>query len=273
MLTFPALDPVAIHILGFGIRWYALAYLAGVVTGWVIVRRVAGHGPLALSKEMVDDLVFYVVLGVVLGGRLGYVIFYQLGHYLEHPSNILRIWQGGMSFHGGLAGVLVASALFARKYKLPFLRVTDVLALVTPIGLFFGRLANFVNGELVGRPTGHDWGMIFPQVDMLPRHPSQLYEAGLEGLALGLVMMIAYRKGAFTHVGVMGGLFLAGYAIARMTGECFREPDAFLGPVVGPITMGQLLSMPMLAAGLWLVYQGRRNRFYSLTNTKEQARG
>jgi phosphatidylglycerol:prolipoprotein diacylglycerol transferase len=262
MLTFPAIDPVAISLFGFGIRWYALAYLAGVLVGWAIVRRVAKHPPLPLTKDMVDDLAFYVVLGVVLGGRLGYVIFYQFGHYLENPASILRIWQGGMSFHGGLAGVLIASALFARKHKLPFLRVTDLLALVTPIGLFFGRLANFINGELVGRLTDGSWGMVFAHVDMVPRHPSQLYEAALEGLVLFIVLLVAYRRSAFAHVGVVGGLFLAGYAVARIVSECFREPDAFLGPIVGPVTMGQLLSIPMLAAGVWLVYQGRKDYFY-----------
>lgn len=260
MIPFPNIDPVALQLGPLVIRWYALAYVAGILIGFYYVnwldRRQAARGGRAVyfSDKARDDLVLYAVLGIILGGRIGYILFYNLPYYFEHPGDILKVWHGGMSFHGGLIGIFTAYYLFARKYGLKWLRIMDFLATATPIGLFFGRLANFINGELYGRVTDSRFGMIFPNSDGLPRHPSQLYEAALEGLVLFLVLYaIATRTRAFDKVGVIGGTFLAGYGISRFIIEFFREPDAQLGLLLGPLSMGQLLCVPMIVAGLWLV--------------------
>ena len=255
VVAFPAIDPVAVEIGPVAIRWYALAYLAGLVLGWRLARRLAAAAPPVMRPERVDDLLAWMVLGVVVGGRLGYVLFYRPGYYLAHPLEALFIWQGGMAFHGGLAGVAVAVLLFARRHELPVLRVGDVVATVAPIGLFFGRLANFVNGELWGRPTDASWAMVFPADPQgAPRHPSQLYEAALEGLLLGLVLLaLALRPRVRARPGTLAGVFLLGYGLARCFVELFREPDAHLGFILGPVTMGQMLSLPLVAAGVWLL--------------------
>jgi phosphatidylglycerol:prolipoprotein diacylglycerol transferase len=212
-----------------------------------------------LTREAVDDLVFYVTLGVILGGRIGYVLFYQPGHYLSQPLDMLAVWRGGMSFHGGLLGVLFATALFAWRRGLAFFEVTDALAVATPIGLFLGRIANFINAELWGRATDLPWAFVFPTAGREPRHPSQLYEASLEGLALFAVMLWLARRPYGPHTrGFLSGAFLIGYALARITAELFREPDVQIGYLAGGITMGQLLSLPMLAFGIFLVVRARR---------------
>ena len=259
-IPFPAIDPVLISIGPFAIRWYALAYIVGIVLGWRLVRRLVQRPGWKPTPEAIDDLVFYVTLGIILGGRIGYVLFYQPGHYLTQPLDMLAVWRGGMSFHGGLVGVLVATWLFARKQGYAFFELTDALAVATPIGLFLGRIANFINAELWGRVTDMPWGVVFPTAGPEPRHPSQLYEAGLEGLVLFAVMLwFARQPYGPTVRGRLSGIFLIGYALARILVEFFREPDVQIGFLFGGITMGQLLSLPMLAFGIFLVARaGRR---------------
>jgi phosphatidylglycerol:prolipoprotein diacylglycerol transferase len=259
VIPFPAIDPVLISIGPFAIRWYALAYIAGIVLGWRLVRRLVQRPGWQLTPEAIDDLVFYVTLGIILGGRIGYVLFYQPGHYLSRPLDMLAVWHGGMSFHGGLLGVLVATWLFARKHKLAFFELTDALAVATPIGLFLGRIANFINAELWGRVTDVPWAVVFPTGGPEPRHPSQLYEATLEGLVLFAVMLwFAGRPYGPTARGRLSGVFLIGYALARIAAEFFRQPDVQIGYLAGGVTMGQLLSLPMLAFGIFLVLRARR---------------
>ena len=253
-LPFPAIDPTLIEIGPFAIRWYALAYIAGILLGWRYALRLAQGSPAEIGRRALDDFLLWVTLGIVAGGRLGYVLFYKLGHFLEHPAEIVQVWQGGMSFHGGMVGVAVAIALFALHRKISMLALADIVTSVVPIGLFLGRIANFVNGELYGRPSEVPWAMVFPHGGPLPRHPSQLYEAALEGLALfALLWLVWHRTGLRQRPGAVSGVFLAGYGTARIVGELFREPDAHLGFLLGGVTMGQLLSLPMILAGLALV--------------------
>lgn len=258
-LTFPSIDPVAIEIGPFAVRWYALAYIAGILLGWRYAIHLAARPPVFMSREAIDDFIVWVTLGIILGGRLGYVLFYKPMHYLANPLEALYVWQGGMSFHGGLIGVLAAIWLFARRRRIPVLALGDLVAAVTPIGLFFGRVANFINGELYGRASDVSWAMVFPGGGPLPRHPSQLYEAFLEGIVLFCVLAyFARRPGWGDRPGRVGGLFLVGYAMARIISEGFREPDAHLGFLFGGATMGQLLSLPMLLLGLYLIVSGTR---------------
>ena len=254
------IDPVALQIGPFAIRWYALAYIAGIVLGWRIARRLVEARPRAGTAEQMDDYVTWVTLGIILGGRLGYVLFYRPGYYLFHPLEALMVWQGGMSFHGGALGVIVATLIFARRNKLNPLLFGDRAAAVVPIGLFFGRVANFINGELWGRPSDVPWAIVFPtDPSQLARHPSQLYQAGLEGLALCLLMwVLARRESVRARPGLLTGALIAGYGVARLIGEFFREPDAHLGYLPGGVTMGQLLSLPMVAIGAWLILRSRR---------------
>jgi phosphatidylglycerol---prolipoprotein diacylglyceryl transferase len=257
-LIFPDIDPVAIQIGPFAIKWYALAYIAGIVLGWQLLKRLSRVAPAIMSDQQADDFVVWATLGVVLGGRIGYVLFYRPGHFLFHPLEILQLWQGGMSFHGGLIGVLLAMWLFGRRYSIPFLRLGDGVAAVTPIGLFFGRIANFVNGELWGRASDMPWAMVFPTGGPVPRHPSQLYQAFFEGACLfAATMAVAWRPSLRARPGFIGGVFVFGYGVARIVGELFREPDPQLGYILGFITMGQILSVPMVAAGLWLIRNAR----------------
>ncbi len=254
-IAFPTIDPVLIEFGPFVIRWYALAYIAGLVLGWVYMRWLVERPGWQLTKVDLDDLLLYVTLGVVLGGRLGYVLFYHPVFYLNHPEEILAVWQGGMAFHGGLGGVLVAMALFAYRRKIPFLEVGDAVAAAVPIGLFFGRIANFINGELFGRESDVPWAMAFPMGGDNPRHPSQLYEAALEGLVLFLILFwIARQPRDPAKAGRIGGLFLIGYGLARSFVELFREPDDHLGFLLGgSVTMGQILSLPMILVGVFLL--------------------
>ncbi len=256
MIPFPNIDPVAIHLGSFGIRWYSLAYMAGILLGWWVISRENARKPLVnLSKSALDDVVVWAVLGIVLGGRLGYVIFYKPAYYLSKPLEIFYVWEGGMSFHGGLLGIIAAFYLFCRKYKIRFLALTDLLSCAAPIGLFFGRIANFINGELFGRVTDAQVGMIFPSGGELPRHPSQLYEATLEGLLLFVIMMLLLKKTNLRDkAGRLSGIFFILYGLARIICEYFREPDSFLGFLYAGTTMGQLLSLPMIVVGMYLVF-------------------
>jgi phosphatidylglycerol:prolipoprotein diacylglycerol transferase len=249
-IPFPAFDPVMIQIGPLAIRWYALAYIVGLLLGWRCLRRLVQRPGWRITPEQLDDLLLYVTLGVVLGGRLGYVLFYRPEHYLSDPLDALSIWRGGMSFHGGMLGVIVASALFARLRGLSALEIFDAIAVAAPIGLLLGRIANFVNSELFGRVADVPWAVIFPNGGPQARHPSQLYEAGLEGLVLLAVMIwVGWRPRVPGSAGRLGGIFLIGYGIARSIAELFREPDAHLGFLAGGITMGQLLSLPMVLVG------------------------
>lgn len=258
-LPFPAVEPVLIDIGPFPIRWYALSYLAGLVLGWWLAQKFIARPALFGDRSpptaaAFDDLLLWAALGIVLGGRIGFVLFYNLPYYLEDPLEILQPWKGGMSFHGGAAGLLTATFFFARANGLSFLTMMDVVTAVAPVGLFFGRIANFINGELFGRVTDVPWAVLFPQGGYLPRHPSQLYEAALEGMLLFAVqMLLVFKCGAFKRPGVVGGSFVAGYGIARTVVENFREPDRQLGYLVGGLTMGQILSFPMILAGFAII--------------------
>jgi phosphatidylglycerol:prolipoprotein diacylglycerol transferase len=249
MLVHPQFDPVAFTIGPVAVRWYGLMYLAAfalfVVLGKLRARRelLTGWHP-----RDIDDMLFYGVLGVILGGRLGYVLFYKPLHYLANPLEILAVWSGGMSFHGGFLGVLVAMAWFAKRRGKRWLDVTDFIAPLVPLGLAAGRLGNFINGELWGRPTDGPWGMVFPQVDGLARHPSQLYQFALEGVALFVILW--WFTSRRRPMGAPSGLFLIGYGTLRFVAEYAREPDSFLGVLAGGLTMGQWLSLPMIVAGV-----------------------
>ncbi len=288
-IQFPDISNEIFAVSLFGVRlalrWYALAYLAGLIAGWKIIQRLMREGTLwpggraPMAPGRVEDLLTAIVLGVILGGRLGFVLFYNFGYYRDHPGDILKVWEGGMSFHGGFAGVVVAGLLFARRHRIRPVLLSDAMALVAPVGLFFGRLANFVNAELWGRPTDLPWGVIFPGqaaqscAGVVPgecaRHPSQLYEAGLEGLVLGLVLWFLQRRGGLKRPGLITGVFLAGYGLARFAVEFVRQADAqFItpdnplghvlgGPVIG-LSMGQLLTLPMILAGVFLTIRARR---------------
>lgn len=282
--AFPEWSPYLFRIGGFGVRWYALAYIAGLLIGWRYVAALMRRPKLwpgnaaPMAPQRTEDLLLAIALGVILGGRLGFVLLYRPGDYLSAPWNILKTWEGGMAFHGGLIGAVLAIWIFARWIKAAPLSVGDAVACATPIGIFFGRLANFVNAELYGRATDAPWGVRFPYwndadnmwvypPDVVARHPSQLYEAGLEGLLLGLILLAAWRAGALRRPGLCVGIFLAGYAAARLFVENFRQMDYFmpgegyalsLGPV--KLTMGQVYSLPMLAVGLVLILWAMRRR-------------
>jgi phosphatidylglycerol:prolipoprotein diacylglycerol transferase len=263
-IPYPDIDPVLIQIGPFAIRWYALAYIAGLVIGWQIMKRVCEQPPKVLTPERIDDFLVWAAIGVILGGRLGYVLFYKPGFYLANPLAALTLWEGGMAFHGGLLGVIAAIAAFALRNKTSPLMLSDLVAIVTPIGLFFGRIANFINGELWGRTTDVAWGMVFPRAGPLPRHPSQLYQAFFEGLVLFIaIWLVCKLADGRRRPGLLTGTFCAGYAIARLIGELFREPDAHLGYLLGPLTMGMLLSLPVLAFGAWLIARACRRPLFS----------
>jgi phosphatidylglycerol:prolipoprotein diacylglycerol transferase len=262
VLLFPNFDPVLVQIGPFGIRWYALAYIGGLVLGWRLMRRLVQLAPPVATPLHVDDFLTWATLGIVLGGRLGYVLFYQPGVYFSHPTQILEVWHGGMSFHGGAIGMAVAAAWFCYRNRIRVLPFADRLAVCVPIGLGLGRVANFINGELWGRPAPEwlPWAMMFPTTGggMVPRHPSEIYEALLEGLALFIVMLVLVRREALrARAGLLTGVFLVGYGVARITAEFFREPDAFLGFLPFGATMGQVLCIPMLIAGGWLIARAR----------------
>ncbi len=255
ILTYPAINPVLVSIGPFSVRWYALAYIVGILAGWYYARIIIASkrlwgGPAPLTVTDFDDFIIWITLGIILGGRIGYVLFYNLGYFAANPLEIFALWTGGMSFHGGIIGCIVVTVLFALRRGIPVLSLGDVTLAVAPIGLFLGRLANFINGELWGRPTDVPWAMIFPSGGPLPRHPSQLYEATLEGLLLLLVLGVMVRLGALKRPGLVTGTFAVGYGIVRIFCEFFREPDPQLGFLWGGLTMGMLLSIPLILAGL-----------------------
>ncbi len=258
VLSFPAIDPVAIEIGPFALRWYALAYVVGIIIGWRYGLALCRRRPGLLAPRHLEDAVSWIIVGIILGGRVGYVLFYNPAHYLANPLQALYVWQGGMSFHGGLAGVLLALLLFARRRGIDYFRITDVIGCCVPFGLFFGRVANFINGELFGRVSELPWAMVFPRGGPLPRHPSQLYEAALEGIVLLVVLALMERAGARARVGLLSGVFMTGYGLARLVVEQFREPDPHIGYLLGGVTMGQLLSLPVLAIGFALIAWSRR---------------
>ena len=276
VIPYPAFDPVLVHIGPFAIRWYALAYIFGILIGWAYARMLirsekswGGKAPLTVADF--DDFVLWVTIGIILGGRVGYVLFYDLPHFIEHPIAIVQLWNGGMSFHGGFIGCVLAVLLFGYHRGISVLSLGDITCAVGPIGLFLGRIANFINGELWGRPTDVPWAMIFPHGGPLPRHPSQLYEAALEGLLLLLVLAALIRAGALKRPGLIIGCFAVGYAVARTFFEFVREPDAQLGFLWGGVTMGQLLSVPLFLAGVaFIVYalKQRPRRRRSWTSTR-----
>ena len=250
-IAFPVIDPVAIQLGPFVVRWYALAYVAGIVIGWRYGLMLCRRRPALLTPEHLEEAVTWIVVGIILGGRLGYVLFYNPAYYLADPVQALYVWRGGMSFHGGLAGVLLALLLFARRRGISYFRLTDVVGGCVPFGLFFGRLANFINGELFGRVSEVPWAMVFPQGGPLPRHPSQLYEAALEGIVLFLVLrLITHKAKALRYPGLVGGSFFAGYGLVRFAVEFTRQPDAHIGFIAGFLTMGMILSLPMIAIGI-----------------------
>ena len=268
LIAFPVFDPVAIALGPIAIRWYALAYIGGIVLGWLYARSLLKNerlwgGPAPISLLQIDDFILWVTLGIILGGRTGYVLFYNLPFFIEHPTAIFRLWEGGMSFHGGFLGCVVAVMWFAHRNRISILSLGDITTAVGPIGLFLGRIANFINGELWGRAADASvpWAMIFPHDQThLPRHPSQLYEAGMEGILLFTVLAIMIRFGALKRPGMILGAFILIYGLTRIVGEHFREPDEQLGFLWGGLTMGMLLSIPMLIVGgiliVWAVRRG-----------------
>ncbi len=289
VINFPDLSPelfsISLFGMEFALRWYALAYIAGILIAWRMALTALRRPKLwpadtpPMTAQQLEDLLTWIIVGVILGGRLGFVLFYQPAYFLQNPMDILKVWQGGMSFHGGLIGVIAAALIFARRYKIAALSLADLVAHTVPPGLLLGRLANFVNAELWGRPSELPWAVIFPGTaaqdcpdisGLCARHPSQLYEAALEGLVLGMLLLwLVYRRGAFRAPGMVMGVFFAGYGLSRFIVEFFRQPDAqFVSPgnplglawhIDGlGLTMGQILSLPMIAIGIWFAWRARR---------------
>jgi phosphatidylglycerol:prolipoprotein diacylglycerol transferase len=258
LLPYPVINPVLVQLGPLAIRWYALAYIGGLVAGWLLIRRVVADDRYWLgrprpSPDSIDDLLVYCALGVVVGGRLGNVLIYDPRYYFAHPLEIFMLWRGGMAFHGGMLGALAGVLLFARRYKASWLTVLDLACLVAPIGIFLGRIANFIKPELWGRPTDVPWAMVFPGSDGLPRHPSQLYEAALEGLVNFVVLMTLARRGALMRRGLVTGAFGVAYGLARTFSEFFRDPDPYLEKLGHGLTMGMVLSAPMVVIGAGLI--------------------
>jgi len=264
IMPYPEIDPIAFSVGPVDVHWYGIAYVVGIMLGWFYARRLietprlwAGEAP--MSRVQLDDFLVWAAVGIILGGRIGYILFYDFPNVAAEPLRAIQIWNGGMSFHGGFAGTTLAMLLFARRHRIPVWSLFDIVAAVVPIGLFFGRIANFVNGELWGRLSDAPWAVVFPQAGPFARHPSQLYEAGLEGIVLLAVLALAiWRFDALKRPGLVTGIFVCGYALSRITVEFFREPDAQLGYLYGGwLTMGMLLSLPMLAVGVWAIFRAR----------------
>jgi phosphatidylglycerol---prolipoprotein diacylglyceryl transferase len=268
VIVLPVFNSIAITIGPIAIRWYALAYIGGIVLGWIYARSLVKNdglwgGVAPITLPQLDDFILWVTLGIILGGRTGYVLFYNFPFFVEHPLEIVELWKGGMSFHGGFLGCVAAVILFCRAHDIPILSLGDVTTAVGPIGLFLGRIANFINGELWGRQADPTlpWAMVFPNDALqLPRHPSQLYEAGLEGIVLFTILAVMIRMGALKRPGLILGSFIMLYGMARIAGEHFREPDPQLGFLWGGLTMGMLLSVPMLVAGAILIVLAWRRK-------------
>jgi phosphatidylglycerol:prolipoprotein diacylglycerol transferase len=274
-IAFPVFDPIAIQIGPIAIRWYALAYIGGIVFGWIYARALLKNerlwgGPPPISLPQLDDFILWVTIGIIVGGRTGYVLFYNLAFFIQHPAEIFELWKGGMSFHGGFLGCVAAVMVFARRNNISILSLGDITTAVAPIGLLLGRLANFINSELWGRPADPSlpWAIVFPNGGPEPRHPSQLYEAGLEGILLFIVLAVMIRMGALKRPGLILGSFIALYGVARISGELFREPDPQLGFLWGGLTMGMLLSVPMIIVGIIIIVAAVRRKVPSpATNT------
>ncbi len=264
IMPYPEIDPIAFSIGPVAVHWYGIAYVVGILLGWVYARRLietprlwAGDAP--LSRTQLDDFLVWAAVGIILGGRIGYILFYDFPNVAADPLRALQVWNGGMSFHGGLAGTTLAMILFARRNGIAMWSLFDIVAAVVPIGLFFGRIANFINGELWGRASDVSWAMVFPRGGPLPRHPSQLYQAFFEGVLLTVAVVLVWKlTDGRRRPGLLTGVFCAGYGIARIVGEVFREPDAHLGFLLGPLTMGMLLSLPVLLFGGWLILRAYR---------------
>jgi phosphatidylglycerol:prolipoprotein diacylglycerol transferase len=257
-MVYPQIDPIIFQVGPLAVRWYGMMYLLGFVFSYICMRQVLKWRNFNFTPDDISDMLFYAVFGVILGGRLGYVIFYNPVYYFQHPLDIPAIWQGGMSFHGGFLGVVVALLLYGKRRNKQTLEIGDLIAVGTPIGLFFGRIGNFINAELWGRTTDVPWGIVFPGAGPLPRHPSQLYEACLEGLVLFAVLLFLHWRRV--SKGVVMFAFVSGYGLARFIVEFFREPDAHIGFLPGHVTMGQLLSLPMFVVGLIGIYLVRKRR-------------
>lgn len=263
-IPFPNLNPEIFSIGGISIKWYGIAYVASIIIGWKYVNLISQKNNFSVSKKNIDDLVIWLAIGIIIGGRIGYTLFYQPIFYINNPLKILEIWNGGMSFHGGLIGVIISLFIFSKLRRISLLLISDMLAIVTPIGLFFGRIANFINQELWGRITTVPWAFEFPLAGNLPRHPSQLYEALLEGLALYLLLAYLWH---FTNLknkyGLITGVFISGYSTIRFFVEFFREPDSYLGFIFYKFSMGQILSVPFAISGIILI-------LFSLNKNKKQ---
>src|SRR6266702_3287537 len=266
-IAFPVFDSIAVSIGPIAIRWYALAYIGGIVLGWIYARALVKNerlwgGPAPITLVQLDDFILWVTIGIIVGGRTGYVLFYNLAFFVQHPAEIFELWKGGMSFHGGFMGCVVAVIWFARANNISILSLGDLTTAVGPIGVFLGRLANFINSELWGRPADPSlpWAMIFPNGGPLPRHPSQLYEAGLEGALLFAILAVMIRLGALKRPGLILGSFIAIYGLVRIISEHFREPDPQPGFLWGGLPMGMLLSVPMVIAGVILIMMTWRGK-------------
>ncbi len=278
VIPFPAFNPVLLQLGPVAIRWYALAYIAGILLGWLYARHLIradrywiGSAPMTVVDF--DDFVLWVTLGIILGGRTGYVLFYNLPYFTANPAEVVQLWKGGMSFHGGFLGCVLAVVLFARLRGIPFLSLGDLTCAAAPIGLFLGRIANFINGELWGRVSDVPWAMVFPNGGPLPRHPSQLYEALLEGIVLLIVLNIMIRRGALKRPGTIIGSFAVGYGMIRIFCELFREPDVQLGFLWQGLTMGMLLSLPLMAAGIGFLLVARRRAARAGSNAPDSPAG
>ena len=260
-IDFPNISPVAFTVGSFSVRWYALAYLFGILLAWWLIRINIKKHELNITSAQLDDLVFYATLGILFGGRLGYVLFYGKSYFLHNPGEIFSVWHGGMSFHGGIIGVILGLYLFARKEKIPYLKITDIVSLYVPIGIFLGRIANFINGELWGRVTDVPWAVKFPEGGYLPRHPSQIYEALCEGLLMFFMLNLLWRNTYIRkHSGFISACFLIFYACSRVCMEFFREPDQQIGFLFSQTTLGQLLSIPFMLLGLFILHYAVKNK-------------
>ena len=262
MIEFPNINPIALDLGLIKVRWYAIAYLVGILSSWSLILKIISIKKLNLNSEIINELISNIIIGIILGGRLGYILFYNFGYFLDNFIEIFKIWNGGMSFHGGLIGVIIAVIYTARKYDTKLMLLADLVAITAPIGIFFGRLANFINGELYGRITNHYFGIIFPNGGKLPRHPSQLYEAFFEGLFLFLILLTALQfKNVLEKNGLLCGLFISLYGMFRFFIEFVREPDAHIGLLYLNFTMGQLLCLPMLILGLFFIINSYKRFF------------
>ena len=258
------LDPILINLGFLEIRWYSLAYIFGILIGWWFAKKLiifkTENEAIPFDGKIFDDLISYIIISIIIGGRLGYIIFYNLSYYLSNPLDMLKIWQGGMSFHGAFLGIVFATYLFSNKLKINTFFFLDIIASVAPIGIFFGRVANFINGELYGKPSNVFWSVIFPEIDKIPRHPSQLYEAALEGVVLFTILIFTIYKKT-TSSGVVSALFMILYGFFRIVSEQFREPDAQIGYLFDLFSMGSILSFFMILVGLYILKKAKNNEF------------